>query len=108
MPVPSLTTLRIMSPSFCADSPDITRSASSGSGSSIVRPSGSSTFATSRGCIRTPPLPIVCATEAICSGVTSRSPCPIATRPMSTWSDVAGTSRSRSFLTPLGIIWSSG
>jgi hypothetical protein len=44
-----------------------------------VRPSGSTTFATSRGSIRTPPLPIVCATVAICSGVTQqlpgRSPC---------------------------------
>jgi hypothetical protein len=41
---------------------------------------------------RTPPFPIVCATEAIWSGVANRSPWPIATRPTSTRSDVIGTS----------------
>ena len=108
VPVPSLTTLRIMSPTFFAESSDITRSASSGSGSSTVRPSGSTILETSRGSIRTPPLPIVCATVAICSGVTSRSPWPIATRPMSTASEVGFTSRLRPLLTPLATICESG
>ena len=52
-----------------------------------MRPSGSITFSTSRGFIRTPPLPIVCATVAICSGVTSSSAWPIAVRPTSTERD---------------------
>ena len=108
VPVPSRTTLRIMSPSAAADSSDITRSASSGSGSSIVRPSGSTIFSTSRGSIRTPPLAIVCATVAICSGVTSSLSWPMAMRPTSIWPDVGDSRRPRGPYSPLGTICSSG
>ncbi len=86
----------------------MTRWASSGSGSSIVRPSGSMTFSTSRGSIRTPPLPIVCATVAICSGVTCSLSCPIAMRPTSICPEVGDSRRPRGPYSPLGIIWSSG
>ena len=57
--------------------------------------------------MRMPPLAIVWATVAIWSGVTSRSPWPIATRPMSTRSEVGRTVR-RPLRTPLGTICSSG
>ena len=59
--------------------------------------------------MRIPPLPIVCATVAICSGVTSSSAWPIAVRPTSTRSELIGmialvfVSRG-----PLANIWSSG
>ncbi len=97
-----------MSASAFAFSSDITRSASSGSGSSIVRPSGSTIFSTSRGSMRTPPLATVCATVAICSGVTSSLSCPIAMRPTSIWSEVGASSRPRGPYSPLGTICSSG
>ena len=95
VPEPSRTTDCIIVSSLAALSADITRSASSGSGSSTVRPSGSITFSTSRGSIRTPPLPIVCATVAICSGVTSSSAWPIAVRPTSTSRELIGMTRPR-------------
>ena len=90
VPEPSRTTDFIIVPTFAALSADITRSARLGSGSSTVRPSGSITFSTIRGSIRTPPLPIVCATVAICSGVTSSSAWPIAVRPTSTELELIG------------------
>ena len=109
VPEPSRTTDFIIVPTFAALSSDITRSASSGSGSSTVRPSGSITFSTSRGFMRIPPLPIVCATVAICSGVTSSRAWPIAVRPTSTRSELIGISApvfgSRG---PLAFIWRSG
>jgi hypothetical protein len=108
VPVPCSTTLRIMSPSWDAASSDITRSASSGSGSSIVRPSGSRTFSTSRGSIRTPPLAIVCATVAICSGVTSSLSWPMPMRPTSICPEVGDSRRPRGPASPLGSICSSG
>ncbi len=79
--VPSRTTDFIIVPSLAAVASLMTRSASLGIGCSVVRPSGSTTFETSRGSIRNPPLPIVCATVAICSGVTSSFAWPIAVRP---------------------------
>ena len=108
MPVPSRTTLRIISVRSREVCSDITRCASSGSGSSIVRPSGSTIFCTSRGSIRTPPLPIACATVAIWSGVTSSLSCPIAMRPTSMRPDVGDSSRPPGEYSPLGTIWSSG
>ena len=108
MPVPCSTTLRIIAASAAALSSDITRSASSGSGSSIVRPSGSTIFSTSRGSIRMPPLAIVCATVAICSGVTSSLSWPIAMRPTSIWPEVGDSRRPRRPYSPLGTICSSG
>ena len=108
MPVPCSTTLRIMSPSSRAVSSDTTRSASSGSGSSIVRPSGSTTLATSRGFIRTPPLPIVCATVAICS--VRRLEVALADRHAADVDAVGGRRHEPAppLLTPLGIICASG
>ena len=108
VPVPCSTTLRIMAVSLDAVSSDITRSASSGSGSSITRPSGSRTCATSRGSIRMPPFAIVCATVAICSGVASSLSCPIAMRPTSIWFEVGFSTRPRGPYSPLGTICSSG
>ncbi len=61
----------------------MTRSARSGSISSCVRPSGSTIFCVMCGFMRTPPLAIVAATVAICSGVTSSLSWPIAMRPTS-------------------------
>ena len=90
MPEPSRTTDFIIVPTLAALDADITRSASSGSGVSTVRPSGSITLATSRGFMRMPPLPIVCATVAICSGVASSRPWPIAVRPTSTRLELIG------------------
>ena len=58
--------------------------------------------------MRMPPLATVCATLAICSGVTSSLSCPIAIRPTSIWSDVGESSRPRPPYSPLGTIWSSG
>ena len=90
MPEPSRTTERIIVATLLALDWDITRSACSGIGSSVVRPSGSVIRCTSRGSMRIPPLPIVCATVAICSGVTSSSAWPIAVRPTSTRSELIG------------------
>ena len=93
VPVPSRTTFFIIAVRSLAVLADTTRCSSSGSTSSTVRPSGSTALAMICGLRRTPPLPIVCATVAIWSGVAKRSPWPIATRPTSTRSDVIGTSR---------------
>ena len=107
VPVPSRTTWRIMSVSAAAVSRETARSASSGSASSTVRPSGSTTRLMKCGFKRTPPFAIVCATLAICSGVANRSPWPMATRPTSTEGFVMGTSRP--FLrTPEADICASG
>ena len=83
VPVPSLTTFFIIAVSSRAVDVFITRSASSPSISSCVRPSGSTIFCVMCGFIRTPPLAIVAATVAICSGVTSSLSWPIAMRPTS-------------------------
>src|SRR5262249_44883482 len=95
VPVPSWTTLLIICPSSSAVDCFITRVTSWGLIRVTVRPSGSTVLLVRRGLTRTPPLAMVAATDAICSGVTASLSWPMAIRPTSTWFEVGGIKRPR-------------
>ena len=107
VPVPSRTTLVIISVSCAAVRSLMTRRSRSGSTRSATRPSGSTIDPVRVGFMSSPPLATADATIAICSGVTRSLSWPMPMRPTSTNRDVGGRSAPSRY-SPLGSIWPSG